>query len=118
MRRVVILCLLLWLPWSWSWAAQGGSGAQECGCIGVAAETGDLAHAGHEAADEPCADSVAGQPCDPDCADCPGQTLAGGLGLPALPLAQPANRRERDFAQPFRNHIPDRLLRPPPAVRV
>lgn len=121
MRRIAILCLLLWLPWSWSWAGTGDIGAHECGCLTVAAGTDELAPVGHDGADGPCAGGTAGDACGPDCGpDCVdghGQTLAAGLGLPALPLAHAATPSAGKHAQPFRNHIPDHLLRPPRVAR-
>lgn len=118
MRRIVIVCLLLFVPLQWSWAMASGVGSHECGCGTVHVDAGACGHAAPDSRDGDCAGDAAGVGCGSSCADCHGQFLIGLLGGAAAPMAWPGNARAGDHAHRFRNHIPDHPLRPPLATLV
>jgi len=118
MRRIVIVCLLLFLPLQWSWSMVGTIGQHDCGCLATQAWADACEHAAPDGRGSACCGGAAGVGCGSSCADCHGQPLIGLLGAPDMPPACTGNPRASDRAQHFRSHIPDHPLRPPLATIV
>jgi hypothetical protein len=115
MRRIVIVCLLLLLPWQVSWAGLVGFGGHECGCVTMQ-EAGDPGPcAAPIGPDSPCVGDETAAGCDADCPNGHGQAQPGLLGVPPSTQACPGRWRAGDHGSPFRSHAPPQPLRPPQA---
>lgn len=114
MFRCLAFSLLLWLPLQWSWALAATPSAEACTCGSAPV----LEMACHHA-DGPCPEQEgaheSGSGC---CADCGhAQTPAGLLGAPVQFASGPGEAAHGRYRLQLADPHPDRLLRPPAALR-
>lgn len=120
MRRLLVLCLLLMLPFQGAWAVVSGIAALDAPCAASQQAALQVANSNDAGADlggamVDCDHGLPAEPCcDGHCSTCHGQGLAALVGLPlVLVSACTGSGVFAHSAWGAPDHIPDHPLRPP-----
>lgn len=122
MRRLLVLCLLLMLPFQGAWAVVAGIAALDAPCAASQQAALQAAHGDgtDAAADEAgalvdCDHGLPAEPgCDGSCSNCHGHGLVALVGLPVVPGSTcTGGGVSGRSARGAPDHIPEHPLRPP-----